>query len=60
MKNVNEKITLRHNQIPGSKRLLQNEKNRIGDTVKSLFSNLCSKIPESERNGELEMREREL
>lgn len=33
-------------------------KNRIGAIVESLFSNLCSKIPESERNEELEMRKR--
>lgn len=59
MKNVNEKITLRHEQINTSKqRIFAESKNRIGDIVESPFSNLCSKISESERNGELEMRER--
>lgn len=59
------KITLRHEQkkIQGNKRFLQNKKkktNITGDIMESPFPNLCSKISESERNGELEMKWKEL
>lgn len=59
------KITLRHEQKKYKEtkdfcRIKKKTTNITGDIMESPFPNLCSKISESERNGELEMKWKEL